>query len=190
MSLARICAALTLFMAAGSAMAHPGHGAGFAAGFAHPYGGFDHLLAMVAVGLFAARQNGMLRWALPTGFVAAMLAGALLGAQGFAMPQLESGVAASVLILGLLVAFMVRLPVTAAMALVVVMALFHGQAHQAEMPAGSLFDFAAGFAIATASLHLFGFMLARWMPGSIAAQGIKRALGAGIAAAGLFFMAA
>ena len=103
---------------------------------AHPYGGFDHLLAMVAVGLFAARQNGMLRWALPTGFVAAMLAGALLGAQGFAMPQLESGVAASVLILGLLVAFMVRLPVTAAMALVVVMALFHGQAHQAEMPAG------------------------------------------------------
>lgn len=185
MSIARIFAALSLFMAAGSAMAHSGHGGGFAAGIGHPFSGIDHLLAMIAVGLYAGRQRGVLRWALPGGFVAAMLFGAALGAQGFSLPAIESGVAASVLILGLMIAFTVRLPVGAAVALIGAMAVFHGQAHQAEMGAGSLASYAAGFVIATAALHLAGMLLARWMPGTGPAQAIKRLLGGGIAGVGL-----
>lgn len=188
MSIARTFTALTLFLAAGSAMAHGGHGGSFAAGVVHPFSGLDHILAMLAVGLYAGRQEGALRWALPAGFVGAMLLGAMLGAHGHSLPAIEGGVAASLLILGLMIAFVVRLPLAAALALIGTMAVFHGLAHQAEMGAGSLASYAAGFAIATAALHLAGIVLARWMPQSPTAQILKRALGGGIAATGLVLL--
>ncbi|MBN8441918.1 HupE/UreJ family protein [Thauera sp. UPWRP] len=191
MKIHRMIAAAFLAAASGAALAHPGHEtASFATGFAHPFGGLDHLLAMFAVGLYAARQPGPARWALPGGFVLAMLAGAGLGAAGVALPAVESGIALSVLGLGLLIAFAARLPLAASLPMVATFALMHGFAHHAEMGGAALATYAAGFALATAALHGCGYLLARWMPGSTLAQGVKRAVGAGIAGVGVALLGA
>ena len=144
------------------AMAHPGHGpvSGFFHGFAHPLGGADHLLAMVTIGLLAASLGGRALWAVPASFVAAMLAGGLLGMNGIPLPYAELGIALSVVVLGLLTASAWNGPVLATMALAGVFALFHGFAHGAEMPADTAgATFAAGFVFATALLHLAGISL-------------------------------
>lgn len=100
MSLKKIFTVLTLLLAPAMAFAHPGHGdSGLVAGISHPIGGIDHLLAMLAVGLWAAQQQGTARWALPCTFVGTMLIGGLLGFEGLQLPALESGIAASVLAL-------------------------------------------------------------------------------------------
>lgn len=182
----RLSLAAWLTLSAGSAFAHVGeHGqASFFSGFGHPLGGLDHFLAMLAVGLFAARQVGVSRLAVPLAFVLAMLAGAGLSALGVELPVVEAGIAASVLVFGLLIAFLVRLPAVVALPLVGVFALFHGHAHHTEMGDGSLFAYVAGFAIATALLHAAGFVIARWVPDSRAGLIAKRVAGAGIAGAG------
>lgn len=183
--------ALPLALFAGAALAHPGHeSASLFSGFGHPIGGLDHLLAMLAVGLLAARQAGRARWALPLAFVAAMLTGAGLGALGVALPAVETGIAVSVLVLGLFIALMVKLPLTAAVPMVAVFALFHGHAHFAEMGDASVWTYAAGFVIATALLHGAGYALARALPESAAAVRIKRVAGGLIAVAGAVFLAA
>lgn len=187
----RLLPALPLALFAGAAFAHPGHeSASFFSGFGHPVGGADHLLAMLAVGLLAARQAGRSRWALPLAFVVAMLAGAGLSALGVALPAVEGGIAVSVLVLGLLIAFVVKLPLAAAAPLVAAFALFHGHAHHAEMGEGSVLAFTVGFAMATALLHGAGYVLARSLPATPAAGAVRRALGALIAVAGVFFLAA
>ncbi len=191
MTIRRFPIALALTLVAGSAMAHSGHGeAGLAAGFVHPFTGLDHMLAMLAVGLYAARQSGALRWQLPVGFLAAMLAGAGLGALGVAMPVVEGGIAASLLVIGLLIAFMVKLPARVALPLVAGLATFHGYAHQAEMGAGPLALYAAGFVAATALLHGAGYLLARWMPEAGWAIGTKRVLGVAVAGTGAVLLGA
>jgi urease accessory protein len=195
MSYPRFSAGLALLAAAGSAAAHQGHeAAGFLSGFAHPLGGPDHLLAMVAVGYFAARQAGRARWALPAGFMVAMLVAAGLGAAlapvAPSLPGLELGIAASVLILGLLIALLARLPLALTLPLVSVFALFHGFAHGVEMGTGSLLAYAAGFTLATGLLHGTGYLLARRLPEKGAwAQWPGRAVGGLIAGAGLLFLA-
>ena len=177
--------------ASGAAFAHPGHeSASFFSGFGHPFGGLDHLLAMIAVGLYAARQPGVARQLLPAGFVLAMLAGTALGAVGVALPAVEAGIAASVLVFGLLIAFAARLPLAAALALVAAFALFHGHAHHAEMGGASLASYAVGFALATASLHVAGYALARWMPETPLAQRVRRVAGGAIAATGAVLLGA
>jgi urease accessory protein len=177
--------------ASGAALAHPGHEAvSFHSGFSHPLGGVDHLLAMLAVGVYAARQTGTARWMLPAGFVLAMLAGAGLGATGLALPAVEAGIAASVLVFGLLIAFAARLPLAISLPLLAVFALFHGHAHHAEMGSASLATYAAGFALATALLHAAGYVVARWVPETRFAQGLKRAAGALIAGAGVLLLGA
>src|SRR5690606_36751566 len=94
-----------------AAFAHVGgHGLGFMAGFAHPVGGLDHILAMVAVGLWAAQANGRARWMIPAAFVLVMMLGGLAGVAGLPLPYVEEGIVLSVLILGLLTAAAVRLP--------------------------------------------------------------------------------
>lgn len=182
----RLALAALLTLSAGSAFAHVGeHGqASFFSGFGHPLGGLDHLLAMLAVGLFAARQVGASRLAVPLGFVVAMLVGAGLSALGVALPVVEAGIAASVLVFGLLIAFLVRLPTAVALPLVGAFALFHGHAHHAEMGDGSVLAYVVGFAIATALLHAAGFVVARWVPDSRTGLIAKRVTGAGIAGAG------
>ena len=161
--LTRACLAVAILAASsGTALAHPGRGdaAGFTHGFLHPLGGLDHVLAMVAVGLFAAHLGGRALWAVPATFVAVMAAGGALGMAGAALPFVETGIAVSVIVLGLAVALRVSVPTLVAMGLVGFFAVFHGYAHGAEMPAdGSGASYAAGFLAATALLHAAGFAL-------------------------------
>jgi urease accessory protein len=142
-----------------AASAHTGVGmtAGFGAGFTHPLLGLDHLLAMLAVGLWAAQQGGRALWSVPAAFVIMMIGGGALAVAGIAMPFVESGIVLSVLVLGLLIAAAIKFPLWAGSALVAVFAVFHGHAHGAEMPlqAGAAL-YTAGFALVTALLHGLG----------------------------------
>lgn len=145
-----------------AAWAHTGHGAtvGFVHGFVHPVTGLDHVLAMVAVGLFAANLGGRALWAVPLSFVSVMAFGGALGVAGVAVPFVEAGIAVSVIVLGLAVALRWQWPVAAAMALVGVFAIFHGHAHGAEMPADAAgLEYGIGFMLATALLHAAGIGL-------------------------------
>lgn len=142
-----------------TAFAHTGAGAasGFAHGFLHPVGGLDHVLAMVAVGVFAAHLGGRALWLVPAAFVAMMALGGVAGAFSIPLPFVEIWIAASVLVLGLAVAFRWSLPAAAAMALVGFFAVFHGHAHGSEMPLdASGLSYGAGFLLATALLHGLG----------------------------------
>jgi urease accessory protein len=153
----------TLLVATSVAHAHSGHHepAGFAHGFMHPVGGWDHILAMLAVGLWASQLalggNKKAMWAVPLAFVSMMTIGGVLGASGVAVPAVETGIAASVLVLGVLIAAAIRLPLAASVAVVGAFALFHGAAHGAEMPANSNgLMYGAGFTLATILLHAVG----------------------------------
>jgi len=138
----------------------PGETHSFAAGFTHPLSGLDHILAMVAVGLWAAQLGGRCRWAVPAAFVSLMIVGGALGMTGVYVPAVESGIAASVLVLGILIAAAVKLPMLPGMALVGLFAIFHGHAHGTEIPAAaSGLNYAAGFVLATAGLHASGVAL-------------------------------
>lgn len=192
--------ALLLASLALPALAHPGHpggethDAGFAQGFAHPFGGFDHLLAMIAVGLwavqFAARtENRAVLWLLPAAFVLPMGAGFLLALNGIALPGVEAGIALSVLILGLAVAFAARPPLAAAMAVTAGFALFHGHAHGGEMGDGVATTYAAGMLLATALLHGIGLVVAL-LSQQIATPVLTRAAGAAVAVAGVVILVA
>jgi urease accessory protein len=144
------------------ASAHPGHeGApGFIHGFLHPLGGLDHILAMVAVGLFAARLGGRALWLVPASFVVTMAVAGVAGMTGFALPYVEAGIALSILVLGAAIALEMTIPVAAAMGLVAFFAVFHGHAHGAEMPETmSGLAYGGGFIAATAALHALGLGL-------------------------------
>ncbi len=137
-----------------------GHAAGLVHGFMHPIGGVDHVLAMVAVGLFASILGGRALWLVPMSFVAMMAVGGILGMQGVNVPFVEIGIAASVIVLGLAVALRWNPPTAAAMGVVSLFAIFHGHAHGAEMPLdASGLHYAAGFMAATALLHIAGIGL-------------------------------
>jgi urease accessory protein len=153
----RLALLFPLIAVSSSALAHPGHGAaGFLHGFAHPFSGLDHLLAMLAVGLWAARFSGAPRWILPLAFVTFMALGSSLE-----LPMVEPMLAVSVLVLGLGAAIGSRVPVAAGAAVAALFALYHGQAHFAEMPVGaSPTGFALGMLSATALLHGAGLVLA------------------------------
>jgi urease accessory protein len=142
-----------------AALAHTGAGgtSGFLHGFLHPLVGVDHLLAMVMVGLLAYQLGGRAIWLLPVTFVAIMALGSVMGIAGVTLPMVETAIALSVIVLGLVVASAVKAPSAAVMALVAFFAVFHGHAHGTEMPmdAGGLV-YGAGFALATALLHLAG----------------------------------
>lgn len=175
-----LLAALSLF--AGTASAHTGDhtASGLIGGLAHPFMGLDHVLAMVAVGLWAVQQGGRVRWAVPAAFVGAMGVGVVLAGSGWIVPQVESGIALSVLVLGLLIATQRHASMFAGMMLVSVFALFHGSAHGLEMPqAGSSMPYVLGLMLATAALHGVG------IAGSLIGRHAMRVAGVGIAATGL-----
>jgi len=185
----KLTLAALLTAAASPALAHPGHGAeGLASGFAHPFMGLDHLLAMLAVGLWAAQTGGRTLWAVPAAFVAVMALGGSLGAMGVGLPLVELGIAGSVLVLGLLVAAAPRLPLWAPVAIAGLFAVFHGHAHGTEMPEGaSGLLYGAGFVAATAILHAIGLGLG--LAGSRLAAVPARLAGGAVAAAGLVLIA-
>jgi urease accessory protein len=186
-----LAVAAPLALAAGAAEAHTGVGAthGFAAGLAHPVFGADHLLAMVAVGLWAALLGGRATWLVPAAFVTVMAGGGLLAMAGLGLPAAELAIVASVVVLGVLVAARVTVPTAAGMAIVAAFALFHGFAHGLEMPAAaSGLLYFAGFALATAALHAVG--LAIGMAAGRLSEGLAvRAAGGAIAAAGVLLIA-
>jgi urease accessory protein len=150
--------ALATIAAPTVASAHPGHeGAGFVHGLLHPLGGVDHILAMVAVGLFAVQLGGRALWLVPASFVAVMAAAGLAGMAGIEIPGVEAGIALSVLVLGAVIALRIDMPLAAAMGLVGFFAIFHGHAHGAEMPeTASGLAYGMGFVAATAALHALG----------------------------------
>ncbi|EJM58593.1 hydrogenase/urease accessory protein [Pseudomonas sp. GM49] len=189
MTLKRILGALALLLTPALAFAHPGHGDnGLIAGISHPLGGIDHLLAMLAVGLWAAQQQGAARWALPCTFVGTLLIGGMLGFEGMNLAALESGIAASVLALGLAVALAVRPPLVMAVGATALFALFHGVAHGLELPEmSSPWTYAAGFVAATAVLHAAGYALVRVLPQ--AAAPLVRLAGAASAVTGAWLLA-
>ena len=181
-----ILAAAAFAFAAAPAAAHTGHGFdGFAAGFAHPFGGIDHLLAMIAVGAWAAQQGARAVWALPAAFVGVMALGGIIGFSGLALAGTESVIVASVLVLGAVVAAAARLPLAVAAPLVGAFALFHGIAHGAELPAAANAPaYAAGFVAATAVLNAAGIALAFALRGAKPRLAL-RALGAAQVGAGV-----
>lgn len=188
-----LAAALVAVPAAANAHMFGAHDAGFVHGFTHPLGGLDHLMAMVAVGLWAAQRGGKALWALPAAFVAAMIGGGLMGAAGVALPAVELGIALSVVALGALIAVQSRLPLAASVGVVALFALFHGHAHGAEMPeAAAPLLYGAGFALATALLHGAGvaaaLALRGWSQGRIGAA-LLRGLGAVIGLGGVALVA-
>jgi urease accessory protein len=187
---AALAAAPLLLLLPAPAWAHTGAGpaAGLLHGFLHPLAGADHVLAMLAVGLWAAQRGGSDVWRLPLAFVVAMIAAGAAAMAGFAMPAVETGIVLSVLLLGAIVALTVPLPSAAAIGAVALFALFHGHAHGAEMPAAlSAAAYGAGFALATALLHLGGIGFSRVIAGQAPLRRVMavRVAGACIGAAGL-----
>ncbi|MCP5352545.1 MAG: HupE/UreJ family protein [Chromatiales bacterium] len=183
-------AAMLALLLPSLAFAHvgAGEGAGFLNGFLHPIGGLDHVIAMIAVGLWGAQLGRPALYLLPIAFPLIMALGGGAGAAGLGLPGVEIGIALSGVLLGLAVLANVRVPLWAALLPVSVFAVFHGYAHGAEMPAdGSPLLYDAGFVIATGLLHLCGIaigMLWRWPRG----QWVVRGSGAVIAGLGGMYL--
>ena len=173
-----------------SASAHVGTGlpGGWVSGFRHPFGGIDHLLAMVSVGLWGAFLGRPLIHVLPVVFPAMMVAGAVLGMFGVPLPPVEVGIAVSVLVLGACIALSLRAPVWAASLVVAVFAVFHGYAHGKELPsAADPVGYSAGFVLATGLLHVSGIGIG-FLNGRPTGVVITRSLGGVIAALGIWFL--
>ena len=182
-------AAIPLVLVASAAMAHTDTSAGgFVSGFKHPVAGWDHVVAMVAVGLWGAFLGKPAIWMLPVVFPLVMALGGALGVLGVPVPIVEAGIALSGVVLGLLIAFAVRAPLWAAAVIVGLFAVFHGHAHGTELPeAANPFAYGIGFVIATGMLHLAGIALGL-LVGSQAGRVVVRGAGAVIAAAGAAFL--
>lgn len=161
----RLSLALTVMACSCMAQAHPGHGGGYLAGIAHPFMGLDHLLAMLAVGVWAAQLGGRARFLLPASFIACMAVAASMGMSDIALPMVEGGTATSVLLLGLLIAFSIKLPVAYSASIVGLFAVFHGYAHGAEMPVlNTPWVYGIGFMLSTLALHIIGLVLGLALP--------------------------
>lgn len=173
-----------------TASAHTETGAigGFVSGFSHPLTGLDHMVAMVAVGLWGAFLGGRAMWMLPVVFPVVMAFGGALGVLGVPFPGVEIGIAISGVVLGLMVAFAVKPPLWIAAVIVGWFGMFHGHAHGTELPeTANALAYSVGFVISTGLLHLSGIalgLLVRWPWGRIAV----RAGGFAIAAVGLGFL--
>lgn len=186
----RALPALAAMAAAMPAFAHTGAGpaAGFQAGLLHPLFGLDHVLAMVAVGLWAGLVGGRARLFYPAAFVTMMMLAGLWGMSGAALPGVEAGIAISVVVLGAAIALDLTPPLAAGTAACAILAIFHGHAHGAELPQGaSGLSYALGFVLATAALHGAGLALA----GAVAARAplIARVAGGALALAGMAILA-
>lgn len=179
-----------LMTLAGGAGAHEATGiaGGFTNGFMHPLLGWDHVAAMVAVGLWGAFLKNPAIWVLPVVFPLVMAVGGALGVAGVPLPGVEIGIATSAIVLGAMVLFAVRPPLVVAIVLVGAFAIFHGHAHGTELPhAASPLAYSLGFVLATGLLHLCGIafgLLTRWRFG----RTLVRAGGAVIALAGALFL--
>lgn len=171
-----------------SAHVEPGQAVGFVTGLRHPWSGFDHILAMIAVGIWGAQLGAPAIWLLPVTFPMVMAFGGFLGLIGVHLPGVEFGIAASALLLGTMVCVEARPKLIWAAVLVGAFGLYHGHAHGTELPAGqSGMLYSMGFVIATGGLHAIGIALGLIHPWP-AGRWALRAAGAGIAMMGLYFL--
>jgi urease accessory protein len=183
-------AAIALYLACGTAGAHEesGQATGFLTGLAHPVSGLDHVLAMIAVGLWGAVLGAPAIWVLPVAFPLVMAVGGMMGLLGLAVPGVEIGIAVSAVALGTMVMLEARPRLWLAAAVVAFFAIFHGHAHGRELPAGtSALLYSLGFVMATGLLHATGILIGvahRYPSG----RKLVRAAGGGVATAGLFFL--
>jgi urease accessory protein len=174
----------------GIALAHAQgvESAGFVTGFRHPISGLDHVLAMVAVGLWGAQLGAPAIWLLPVAFPMVMAFGGMLGLLGVPLPGVEYGIDASGILLGAAVTLEMRPPLALAAAMVGVFAIFHGHAHGTELPAGqSGLLYSLGFVVATGCLHAAGIAIGtvhRWAWG----RTLLRVAGAGVTMGGVIFL--
>lgn len=186
-----VLAFCSLALIALPAQAHVTEGVsgGLVSGFLHPIFGLDHVVAMIAVGLWGAFLGGSAIWMLPIVFPLVMALGGVMGISGVPLPQVEAGIAASAIVLGLMVAGAVRPPLWVAGLIVGAFAIFHGHAHGTELPqAANAMSYSIGFVVATGLLHLTGIafgLLTKWNSGKL----LVRGGGAAIALAGLVFLA-
>ena len=173
-----------------SAWAHveSGQAGGFLSGLSHPASGFDHVIAMVAVGFWGAQLGLPALWVLPVAFPMMMAFGGMLGLIGLPLSGVEIGIAVSAVVLGALVLGQVRLPLPAAVAVVGIFAIFHGHAHGTELESGqNAMLYSLGFVIATGLLHGAGItigLIHRWDLG----RRVLRGAGALVMAGGLYFL--
>jgi urease accessory protein len=179
---------ITLWPGAALAHIHQGEGVGLLTGLRHPISGLDHVLAMIAVGLWGAQLGAPAIWVLPVAFPMVMAMGGLLGFLNVPLPGIEYGIAASAILLGAAVMLEVRPPLALAAIVVGFFAIFHGYAHGAELPAGqSALLYSMGFVMATGSLHAVGIGIGtvhRWSWG----RTLLRVAGCVVAVGGFFFM--
>ena len=181
---------LAVFLVSTGAEAHSGAGVagGLLSGILHPITGWDHVIAMVAVGLWGAFLGRPAIWILPVVFPLVMAFGGAMGVIGVPLPHVETGIALSAVVLGLVVALAARPPLWVAAVIVGAFAIFHGHAHGTELPgAANPFAYALGFVVATGCLHVLGIsfgLLTRWPAG----ERLVRTGGAAIAVAGLAFL--
>lgn len=173
------------------ALAHVGQGdisGGFLAGVAHPVRGADHVVAMVAVGIWGAQLGAPAIWVLPVTFPIVMAFGGVLGGLGVPIPGIEIGIALSAVVLGCMIAIARRPPLWVAAFVVGIFAIFHGHAHGAELPeSANAISYSVGFVAATGSLHALGILIGvanRWSAGAK----VLRAGGGVIAACGIYFL--
>ena len=174
----------------GSAWAHieAGQAGGFVSGLSHPVSGLDHVLAMVAVGLWGAQLGAPAVWMLPVAFPMMMAFGGMLGLMGIPVPGIEVGIAVSGIVLGALILAEKKMPITAALLIVAFFAIFHGHAHGTELEAGqNAMLYSLGFVICTGTLHGLGIVMGlahSWRFGRLALRGA----GSLVMAGGLFFL--
>ena len=189
-SRATIMTAIMLLASAATLSAHQqqGQAQGFLTGLRHPISGWDHVLAMIAVGLWGAQLGPPALWLLPITFPMMMAVGGFLGLVGVRVPGVEAGVALSALLLGLMVAIQAKPKIAVAAVLVGAFAIFHGHAHGTELPAGqSGLMYSIGFVVATGCLHGVGIAIGlvhKWPIGKVA----LRLTGAVVAVAGVAFL--
>ncbi len=187
---ATVLSALALLAAAAPALAHTNRdvGAGLLSGLLHPLTGLDHLLAMVAVGIWGTQLGAPAIWLLPLTFPLVMSFGGVLGVRAVPLPAVEIGVAASAAVLGLMILLSARPLLSVAAGVVGAFAIFHGHAHGAELPAAAEpLAYGLGFVLVTGLLHAAGIaigLLDRWPTGALALRG----LGAVIGAIGLYLL--
>ena len=185
---AGLCALLLLWPLAAWAHVESGAAGGFLSGLSHPVSGLDHVVAMIAVGLWGAQLGMPALWVLPVAFPMLMAFGGMLGLIGIPLPGVEIGIALSAVVLGALVLGRVRLPLAPAVAVAACFAVFHGHAHGTELsPGENAILYSLGFVIATGLLHGVGItigLIQRWNPGRLALRGA----GALVMAAGLYFL--
>jgi urease accessory protein len=185
---AAICVAAVQLPSVAFAHTEGAQVSGFLSGLSHPVGGWDHILAMIAVGLWGALLGPPALWILPIAFPVAMAAGGMLGLLGIPLPWVEIGIAASSIVLGLLIVSDIRLSLLFAIPLVMIFAVFHGHAHGTELsPGADAMLYSLGFVIATGLLHALGIIIGAVDKLSVGRTAI-RALGGGVLLGGVYFL--